>query len=74
MTLGLCMIVKDEAAVLGRCLDSAAGVFDEIVVADTGSTDATASIAARYAARILDVPWTDDAEVIPGEDPDVFPR
>ena len=48
MTLGLCMIVKDEAAVLGRCLDSAAGVFDEIVIVDTGSTDETKPIARRY--------------------------
>ena len=60
MLLSLCMIVKDEQAVLARCLDSVKDACDEIVIADTGSTDATASIAARYAARILDVPWTDD--------------
>ena len=38
-TISLCMIVKNEEAVLGRCLDSAAGLVDEIVVVDTGSTD-----------------------------------
>ena len=32
MTVSLCMIVRDEEAVLGRCLDSIAGLFDEIIV------------------------------------------
>lgn len=37
----LCMIVKDEAAVIGRCLDSARGLIDSWVICDTGSTDGT---------------------------------
>ena len=44
MTLALCMIVKNEEAVLARCLQSVHGVFDEIVIADTGSTDATEQV------------------------------
>lgn len=60
MTLGLCMIVKDEAAVLGRCLDSAAGVFDEIVIVDTGSTDETKPIARRYTKDVYDFAWRQD--------------
>ena len=60
MTLGLCMIVKDEAAVLGRCLDSAAGVFDEIIIVDTGSTDATKEIARRYTKDVFDFAWRQD--------------
>ena len=60
MTLGLCMIVKDEAAVLGRCLDSAAGVFDEIVIVDTGSTDETKTIARRYTKDVYDFAWRQD--------------
>ena len=51
-TISLCMIVKNEEAVLGRCLDSAAGLVDEIVVVATGSTDATREIATRYADRV----------------------
>ncbi len=60
MTVSLCMIVRDEEAVLGRCLDSVAGLFDEIVVTDTGSHDATKRIAAEHGARVYDFPWCDD--------------
>ncbi len=49
--VSLCMLVKDEERRLGRCLDSAAGLAAEIVVADTGSTDGTPAVAARYGAR-----------------------
>ena len=59
-SLSLCMIVKDEEQTLGRCLDSVSGVFDEIVIVDTGSTDATKEVAARFGARIADFPWIDD--------------
>ena len=54
------MIVRNEEHTLGRCLESVAGVFDEIVIADTGSTDATKEVAARFGARIVDFAWIDD--------------
>ena len=54
MTLGLCMIVKNEEETLGRCLESVAGIFDEIVIADTGSTDRTKSVAMRYTDKIYE--------------------
>lgn len=60
MTLALCMIVKNEEAVLARCLQSVHGVFDEIVIADTGSTDATKQVAARFTQNVYDFPWQDD--------------
>lgn len=46
MKLGLTMIVKDEAHVIGRCLDSvfSAGIIDYFVIVDTGSSDNTVSI------------------------------
>ena len=40
------MIVRDEQENLPRCLSSVAGLFDEIVVVDTGSKDRTREIAA----------------------------
>jgi hypothetical protein len=36
------------------------GLFDEIVVVDTGSTDATRAIAAEFGARVFDFAWIDD--------------
>ena len=60
VTISLCMIVKNEEKILERCLDSVADLVDEIVIADTGSTDATREIARRYTEKVYDVPWTDD--------------
>ena len=48
MTLGICMIVKDEEDVLARCLDSIQETYDELIVVDTGSTDKTVEIAKTY--------------------------
>ena len=59
-TISLCMIVKNEAAVLGRCLESAAALVDEIVIVDTGSTDGTKEIARQFTDKLFDFPWADD--------------
>lgn len=60
ISVSLCMIVKNEEDVLARCLESAADLVDEIVVVDTGSTDRTREIAARFTDQIFDFPWQDD--------------
>lgn len=60
ITISLCMIVKNEEQVLARCLDSVADLMDEIVIVDTGSTDRTKEIAARYTDQIYDFVWVDD--------------
>lgn len=60
ITISVCMIVKNEEEILERCLNSVAELADEIVIADTGSTDATREIAGRYTDRVYDFPWTDD--------------
>jgi tetratricopeptide (TPR) repeat protein len=59
-TLGLCMIVKNGAATLSRCLASTHGLFDTMVIGDTGSADETAAIALSFGARVLEVPWQND--------------
>jgi glycosyltransferase involved in cell wall biosynthesis len=58
MTLSLCMIVKNEERNLARCLDSVRDLAAELIVVDTGSTDATASIAAGYGAEVIPFDFT----------------
>lgn len=60
VTISLCMIVRDEEAVLGRCLDSVKNAVDEIIIVDTGSKDRTKEIAAGYTDKLYDFEWADD--------------
>jgi predicted Zn-dependent protease len=57
--VSLCLIAKDEEANLPDCLASAADLVDEVIVTDTGSTDATKEVAARFGAQVFDFPWVD---------------
>ncbi len=59
-TISLCMIVKNEEEVLARCLESIADLMDEIIIVDTGSSDSTKEIAARYTHKIYDYKWIND--------------
>ena len=58
--LSLSMIVRNEAERLERCLASVAGFVDEMVVLDTGSSDATIAIAAGCGAVVHQLPWPGD--------------
>ena len=58
--ISLCMIVRNEAARIERCLRSALPWVGETVVVDTGSTDDTAARAAKLGARVLHFTWCDD--------------
>lgn len=60
MKFSLCMIVKNESAVLANCLDSLKDIMDEIIIVDTGSTDDTKVIAAQYTPYVYDYVWKDD--------------
>jgi ADP-heptose:LPS heptosyltransferase/glycosyltransferase involved in cell wall biosynthesis len=62
-TIGLCMIVKDEAHVILRCLESVRPLVDYVLVVDTGSTDGTQQIVWDYLMRenlaggVVEEPW-----------------
>ena len=51
-TLSLCMIVKNEEDVIGRCLECVSDIFDEIIVVDTGSEDKTRDIVKKYTKNL----------------------
>lgn len=58
------IIFKNEIRCLERCIKSLQPLRDavpcELVMADTGSTDGSHEIAARYADVLFDFPWIDD--------------
>ena len=58
-SVSLTMIVRDEEKNLSTCLGSVRGIFDEIVVVDTGSTDRTIEIARSFGAKVFEFPWVD---------------
>lgn len=60
ITISLCMIVKNEEAVLGRVLKQMQDIADEIIIVDTGSTDRTKEIASQFTEQVFDYPWHQD--------------
>jgi glycosyltransferase involved in cell wall biosynthesis len=56
LPISLIVITYNEAANIGRCLDSVSFVAEKIVV-DCGSDDDTRVIAAAHGARVVDQPW-----------------
>lgn len=57
MKVSLLVITLNEETNLGRCLDSAKDLVDEIVIIDSGSTDDTKEIAKHHRAVWVDQPW-----------------
>jgi glycosyltransferase involved in cell wall biosynthesis len=51
MKLSVIVITRNEAANIADCLDSVA-FADEIIVLDSGSTDATCELARAHGARV----------------------
>lgn len=60
MKLNLVMIVKNEEETLRRCLEGARSLADEVILADTGSTDQTRELARSMGAKVLDFTWVND--------------
>ncbi|MEU6879372.1 glycosyltransferase [Streptomyces sp. NPDC046712] len=59
----LCMIVKNEARVIERCLASVRDLVDTWVISDTGSTDGTQDLIraalSGIPGELYEEPWTD---------------
>jgi len=60
MTLSAVMIVRNEEQSLGGILTDIRDVVDEICIVDTGSTDATVSLAESFGAKVGYFPWVGD--------------
>ena len=66
-SIGLCMIVRNEAAVIRRCLESVVPLIDYVLIVDTGSTDATRTVIRDFLSEkdipgeVVDEPWQDFA-------------
>jgi len=60
MSLSVCLLTRDEAHNLPRALDSVVGLAEEVIVADTGSRDATVRVARDLGARVIEHDWQDD--------------
>ena len=56
--LSVVIIAFNEAANIGRCIASVAGVADEVLVVDSGSVDDTVSIATGMGARVITQPFS----------------
>jgi Glycosyl transferase family 2 len=59
-SLAVCMIVRDAAGDLERCLASLSGVPCALHVTDTGSIDGTVEVARRFGAELRHFPWVND--------------
>jgi len=57
MEITLCLIVKNEEKKLPACLHSFQGVFQKLVIVDTGSDDKTVDVARRFHADVYDFEW-----------------
>ena len=57
LPVSICIPVRNEEKNLAGCLDSLRGVFDDVIVVDSGSIDRTREIAVAKQARVVDFSW-----------------
>jgi glycosyltransferase involved in cell wall biosynthesis len=66
-TIGLSMIVKNEAHIIHRCLASVSPLVDYFLIVDTGSEDGTQQLIGDFLAKydlqggVMEEPWQDFA-------------
>jgi len=62
-TIGLCMIVKNEAHVITRCIESVKRIIDYVLIVDTGSDDGTPEtiqnwlVENNFPGQVVIEPW-----------------
>jgi glycosyltransferase involved in cell wall biosynthesis len=56
-SFSIVIVVKNGAATLPRLLHSIRGLSSDVVVVDTGSTDATMELARQFTDRVYSAPW-----------------
>ena len=59
-SISLCMIMRNEAKVLARCLNSVRGLVNDVTICDTGSVDRSVEIAKQFGCKVFFDPWQDD--------------
>lgn len=60
LPVSFCIIAKNEEKYIEACLKHLLPYQAEIIVVDTGSTDNTKEIAAKYTDHVYDFAWVDD--------------
>lgn len=60
LSISVCIITKNEADHLEKCLKALQPCGFEIIVVDTGSTDHSKEIAFQYTDKVYDFEWIDD--------------
>ncbi len=55
--ISVIVITYNEEKNLARCLESVAGIADEVVIVDSSSTDSTVAVAKSFNARVVDHPF-----------------
>lgn len=60
MRLSVCLLTRNEEANLPRAIGSVRGIAEQVIVADTGSTDRTVLVAKELGAEVQEFAWNED--------------